>query len=87
MSAQTKPMNADRIREDRQRAETWLLLHLRIKTGAQVPLSDTPPGARLRRIGAVIVDKGLADQPIGRFNGRSEDHRQFCKRALGLDIP
>lgn len=82
----TNPMNADRIREDRTRAAMWLSDHLHKLTGVDVHAGVTSAAERLKRLCALLTERGLLDEAIGRFNDRPESYRQFCKRALGINV-
>jgi hypothetical protein len=70
----------------RWRAQLWLAQHLWRLTGVDITAGVTDTVERQRRLCRLLAQKGLADQVIGRFNGKPESYRQFCRRALGLEI-
>jgi hypothetical protein len=84
--AKSLPMNAERVRYDRERAQAWLSGHLWRTTGVDVQAGVTTPAEREVRIRRVLADRGLADQVMGRFNGREETYRQFVRRAIGIEL-
>lgn len=88
MSADAKsmPRNADRVRDDRDRAEMWFSRHLWDVSGVNVQAGVTMPSERAANIRRVLVEKGLADKVMGKFNGRPETYAQFVKRALGIEV-
>lgn len=76
----------NRIRYDRERAELWFARHLWDVTGVDIGAGVTSDAERAANIRRVIAAKGLADKPMGRFNGKPESYAAFVKRALGIDL-
>lgn len=75
-----------RIHDDRERAEMWFSQHLHELVGVDIQGGVTGPAERETRIREAIAKHGLADKVLGRFNGREENYRQFCRRALRIDV-
>lgn len=77
---------AVRAEADRERAIMWFSRHLWDMTGVNIQAGITMPTQRAENIRRVLIDKGLADKPMGKFNGRPESYRQFASRALGIEL-
>lgn len=85
-TAHQLPMTPDRIQEDRKAAEDRLCRYLWFKTKVDVRQGITTPQQRMANIRALILSKGLADEMLQNLNDKPETWRQYCKRALGIDL-
>lgn len=82
----TAPAVVARACDDRERAQLWFARHLWDMTGVNIGAGVTSSADRAANIRRVIVDKGLADKIMGRFNGKPETYAAFASRALGIEL-
>lgn len=80
------PVNAERIRADRELAFKWFAQRLWFDYQVDIFKGVTLTAQRLEAMRKLIAEKGIADATLGRFNGREESTRAFLKRACDIDL-
>lgn len=80
--------NQQRKHDDRERAMIWFARHIAVdlKIPFDIYGGVTAPAQRVANVRKVIVEHGLTDRILGRYNDKPETFAAFAKRALDIDV-